>query len=630
MATALPNLQGDLTVCSICLEHFKSPRYLPCTHTFCERCLETHIKSSCSDSDGFQLGFLCPLCRIFVPAPGKVGEFSSNEWADKLPENQFIRSIAEKCAFLNSIPCTPCNLQGEEHTSGSWCKDCSEPMCENCFQSHLKFRPSRSHQKVSLDKISDLLPLTQQLENCEDHEGRKLELFCETHFKPCCVLCITKDHSCCMNLNSLEIVADKLMESKKVKRLQEDVNQLESILEKVIAEEKANMVDIDNVQDKFTEEVSVSKEAIIKNVERLEEKHLNEIANVSKDAKAKLQKSINSLEQQQCYLRHWKEATLKNLTSTDSSKSVFALSYAKLEQICKHLQKIGISKFEAEIQTTMHDDVKSLVNLTCLSKITANERQRPVNLNETVLKSQEIQMIYEFKIDGADFRGGCFLKNGELILADNRRKRLIKCKADGTVLKEVSLEHSPWDMELFGENHMHVTLDDANQILVMEIKTFTVERNFNLSFRCCGISKSGSTIALGSKDELQVLNKNYEPQRISSDLSSVYDVAMDAEENIIYSSYNQYIVRKQDKTGYVLFSYTHEKLQRPYGLTLDKFENIYVNGKDSNNIHILSPAGEQLRILEGVQQPQCIKFQVDGNKFFVGEEDGRVKIFEFI
>lgn len=83
----------DLTSCSICLEIFKIPRLLPCSHSFCQQCLSAHIVSTCEHRD-VSLGFLCPLCREFVPSPGNQEEII--QWAEKFPINDVLVLLMNK------------------------------------------------------------------------------------------------------------------------------------------------------------------------------------------------------------------------------------------------------------------------------------------------------------------------------------------------------------------------------------------------------------------------------------------------------------------------------------------------------------------------------------------------------
>lgn len=80
----------------------------------------------------------------------------------------------------------------------------------------------------------------------------------------------------------------------------------------------------------------------------------------------------------------------------------------------------------------------------------------------------------------------------------------------------------------------------------------------------------------------------------------------------------------------MLFKYTHKELNKPFGLTVDGHGNIFVNGNDTNNIHIVSNDGKIIRILEGVQNPTYIKFLRGTYRFLVGECGGRVKVFELL
>ncbi|KAK7483269.1 hypothetical protein BaRGS_00025436, partial [Batillaria attramentaria] len=52
--------------CTICMELFRSPRFLPCFHTFCLQCLEQLAKQP---QHRTKQSFPCPTCRELVPVP---------------------------------------------------------------------------------------------------------------------------------------------------------------------------------------------------------------------------------------------------------------------------------------------------------------------------------------------------------------------------------------------------------------------------------------------------------------------------------------------------------------------------------------------------------------------------------
>lgn len=95
MATSLSGTLtvNDATVCSICFEKFKTPRYLPCKHSFCHGCLSSYIVSQCKSTEP-RLGFHCPLCREYIPSDGASGK--PEDWAGLFPRNDILQKMIDK------------------------------------------------------------------------------------------------------------------------------------------------------------------------------------------------------------------------------------------------------------------------------------------------------------------------------------------------------------------------------------------------------------------------------------------------------------------------------------------------------------------------------------------------------
>ena len=56
---------------------------------------------------------------------------------------------------------------------------------------------------------------------------------------------------------------------------------------------------------------------------------------------------------------------------------------------------------------------------------------------------------------------------------------------------------------------------------------------------------------------------------------------------------------------------------------------IFVAGLRSNNIHVLTPTAELLRIFE-VVSPSCIRFKENSYMCIVGSTRGTTKVYEFV
>ncbi len=67
MATCDAEMSDELVTCTICLEHFSSPKTLSCLHTFCESCLVRHLAVYQTQRRSNVPGVPCPTCREITP-----------------------------------------------------------------------------------------------------------------------------------------------------------------------------------------------------------------------------------------------------------------------------------------------------------------------------------------------------------------------------------------------------------------------------------------------------------------------------------------------------------------------------------------------------------------------------------
>jgi len=77
----------DACECPVCQELCCQPRMLPCSHTFCERCLKG-CTSNVSNSRWFPRPPKCPLCRQVYSQPA--------EGLRALPTNKLLSRILDK------------------------------------------------------------------------------------------------------------------------------------------------------------------------------------------------------------------------------------------------------------------------------------------------------------------------------------------------------------------------------------------------------------------------------------------------------------------------------------------------------------------------------------------------------
>src|SRR5215469_13913742 len=122
-----------VTDCPICLDPFKTPKGLPCLHTFCLQCLVKYGHEECKDEPGDELP--CSLCRQLFRVPD--GGF------DKLPINFFIEYLFDASSRYSSATVAGCQICDEGNSAAKFCVQCAQNMCDNCARGHLRMRATQ-------------------------------------------------------------------------------------------------------------------------------------------------------------------------------------------------------------------------------------------------------------------------------------------------------------------------------------------------------------------------------------------------------------------------------------------------------------------------------------------------------
>jgi len=179
--SALKSRITEITTCSICLEHFKSPRSLPCLHSFCLKCLEGHCKNKLPGT-----GVPCPLCRetFQIPQSG-LNSLRVNFFLEELEEIKDASNVAP-----GSESCEACSTESATFC----CIDCSQKLCERCSLPHKKMRRG-PHDVRPLGPEPNNAELNRQRRSyCDKHPRKRLKLYCLECKRNICMKCCVDSH----------------------------------------------------------------------------------------------------------------------------------------------------------------------------------------------------------------------------------------------------------------------------------------------------------------------------------------------------------------------------------------------------------------------------------------------------
>ena len=193
MTTTILQQVKSILVCTICNNIVDNPRTLPCSHTFCRRCIEQ--KLSKTNPPLFQ----CPSCNRFS---------ASFKDIDALPvdpiDTQLIQlysqsfslslslSLSSICTWTSSsidsiqqlTPCSNC----EKTVDVQWCIRCEAPYCPECFSSVHKPIPLQKHTQIPINQKPT------EMVYCDIHKGKENEFWCHTCNKTLCSTCVLSKH----------------------------------------------------------------------------------------------------------------------------------------------------------------------------------------------------------------------------------------------------------------------------------------------------------------------------------------------------------------------------------------------------------------------------------------------------
>ncbi|XP_065890390.1 tripartite motif-containing protein 2-like [Dysidea avara] len=250
----------DSLTCPVCYQIFKNPKYLPCHHSYCEKCLEKmQVQSK----------IICPECRREATVPaGGVKDFDNNFLINRLVDELILK---HKVEGETEVKCDECM---EEDPVETFCPDCTMFLCHVCNECHKRSNRYQGHAIVPLvdlrSKKEDIsVQPKPKVMLCKEHDN-ELKYYCETCEELVCLYCTVKEHNR-HNHDTVKKMANKQRSELKditgpvegiIKDLSEAHDKITDMGDKI--RQQAGEVDkkIDEHYDKLFEKLKKQKEEV--------------------------------------------------------------------------------------------------------------------------------------------------------------------------------------------------------------------------------------------------------------------------------------------------------------------------------------------------------------------------------
>lgn len=576
------------------------------------------------------MGFSCPLCREFDPAPADIGK--PETWAEGLPVCKILDKLSKS---KESSLCAACQRENEEEEATDICITCEEAICANCAKYHRRNLITSTHVVVPLKEPSLVLQsVISSIKNgsCPEHPDKEVELHCGEHRRAMCTLCATTEHRKCLDVQTVQSIAEKTKKGGSLQKLLRKVNNYEQELLMVKKKQENNLSEIDSTSDSILEETKKLRMEVNAHLDKLENEHLNELSKVTKESKDMLNKNIDSVSDRIHFSRHCIQR-LQNLE--DASDACFMKEYhhvgEKFEVL--KLETVNLKEHEIKLKLNISKELRKLKQVERFSKLEVLHSRKHL-LNRRDIEDVSFSLIYEIQLPDANICGGNFISDEVIALAkyNSTKKGLWLAGLKRNIwdkVRESDTDDTYFDVQ-HSDNKLYITNQTNRSVIVMSSNDFTTVREFIMQDNLVpyGISIWENFVFVAC--QIAILKYDLQGKlvfRYPVEKSSLY-VTVTHRGHIAHSNVKTDTVTCIDEKGVPLWKYVSPKLSGPCSVDRDALDNLYVGGSKSNNVHILSSFGSLIRVLECIPCPAFMKVSERGDMCCVCSSWKNIRVYE--
>ncbi|VDI25500.1 Hypothetical predicted protein [Mytilus galloprovincialis] len=631
MATPTKDMNhfDDLLTCTICLETFKVPKYLPCLHTFCESCIQTYIVSS-MEKEKESEGFKCPVCRKLISYSKTAGK--PETWAFSLPMNHFVMSMLDKRSIQRSEKlCNSCQFNNKTKKAISWCTSCEEAFCEQCDECHKSFKVTAKHRLISINEIqsgnSDLK--ISEVLSCEEHPEKIVEVYCADHSKPCCTLCATLLHRKCENVISIENAAKGIKQSNLTTTLVKKLDERNKELNEIIENRKDSMTKFETTTENIMQEVSILKRVVLDHLDKLDEEIKVEVSSSKKRVVMKFTDEVNTLSSYKSTSANWQSVLNGSIKQGSDQQCLMEVNRIgpkmttfekEIEEDMKKMKNMTVKFVPSELIKKFKTSVESFGCLNIVEEEFSSALADGGHMKTVNFRSGDIKILQRINAAEKGQTSVIFIAK-YLVIASQDKSNIAKYSLDGNVLDALAVERYPLDITQVDGTQIAISINNRSKILFVDIVEMKLLRALDLSgipvYGLCYVE--GNTFILPYSSTLTWVNSSGTKLKQKTTAGSSFYVSTSDMKDFIYGDGENSVSRAVGDT--IKFTYTNQHLSSPRGIGIDFDGNIYIAGYCSKNIHQISNDGKLIRIIPietfGLQYPWTIRFDPNSNKFVV-------------
>nr|XP_022308045.1 uncharacterized protein LOC111114047 [Crassostrea virginica] len=241
---------------------------------------------------------------------------------------------------------------------------------------------------------------------------------CADHEELCCAECVCTKHRKCNQVDEIEKTAENLIKAGTLEKLGQDILQYNDVLTQAKTEGEAAMKYIDETSDRILEESSDVRNKLVRHINALVEAHHNDLAQKVKEQKGRLATFVDTVSDRQLLMAQYSQ-TLSDTEKT--SPPVLVQKYLKIKRQFKQITGLGCYKPSVKIHSDASVQLSTILDKFQIDEVKVEAKSTP--MWDIDLTCANMKMVCELpESDDFNVFGGCFLENGDIVIADYDNK----------------------------------------------------------------------------------------------------------------------------------------------------------------------------------------------------------------
>jgi hypothetical protein len=472
---------------------------------------------------------------------------------------------------------------------------------------------------------------------------------------------MVENHCECKDVTIPENVVKNVKTSHKFNETEQLIDEMMENINKIRQNRENNSVTVTEQKRIIEHEIRELRRKISNHVDKLQEDLLNELTEAVTIVTGQTSELMVSLDEKQKELSEYKTNMVNIKQYASDLQTFLALkqigSDVEAQDTCLHALVNSDSLKQTKISCNIDTNLKNLTTsiqsfgevvveskpceLTLVRKKDKQAQIMVADLPPMSVDNIHLNLKQKVRIKGEDIRGCCLLPKDRMVFSCYKKDIVTFLNKEGVEIFQIgkdktgSFTHDT--LYIKEDNIVAVSSGGGGKtcINIINIETQEVITTIFMDTAIGGMAIRGRTIYYCAWDKgLKMLNLSDKSVSdiINRDMSSVNYVATFGDK-LYYTNWNTHTVTCCDLQGTTQWEFKDERvLKFPLGISVDNDGYVYVAGRDSINVVVISTEGQRhgqiLSSNDGLVEPRLLDYERSTNRLLVVNRRGVAFLFD--